>query len=159
MATDKSEPRVGLILKIGLAAVVTLIGFRAALSTYFDFAVQAEELRKFGEIRPASLLSLRAQDKERLNAGAMPIDKAMEQMARQGRKSAGPDFAPIASKDMSALHGWVKMPAEVPTAMEIASQDDAGVATDGGVQAAPSALAAGLARAKSIDAGAPKAKP
>jgi len=158
MATDKSEPRVGLILKIGLAAVVTLIGFRAALSTYFDFAVQAEELRKFGEIRPASLLSLRAQDTERLNAGAMPIDKAMEQIARQGRKSAGPDFAPIASKDMSALQGWVKMPAEVPTAMEIASHD-AGVAMDAGVQAAPSALAAGPVRAKPIDAGAPKTKP
>jgi hypothetical protein len=159
MATDKSEPRVGLILTVGLGAVVTLISLRAALSTYFDFAVQAEELRKFGEIRPVSLLNLRAQDKERLTAGAMPIDKAMDQIARQGRKSAGPDFAPIASKDTSALHGWVKMPAEVPTAMEIASQDDAGVAMDGGVQAAPSAMAAGPLRAKSIDAGAPKTKP
>jgi hypothetical protein len=159
MATDKSEPRVGLILKIGLAAVVTLIGVRAALSSYFDFAVQAEELRKFGEIKPTGLLSLRAQDKERLNAGAMPIDKAMEQLARQGRKSAAPDFAPIASKDMSALHGWVKMPAEVPTAMEIASEADSGAPTDGGAESAASSLSAGPGRAQSVDAGAPKTKP
>jgi hypothetical protein len=153
MATDKSEPRIALILKVALFAVVLLVGVHAALTTYFDFALQGEELRKFGESKPVGLMSLREAEKERLGGGAMPIEKAMDELVRQGRKNAGSEFTPLPSKDLSALAGWSKMPAEVPTAMMIAASEDAGSPAAAGPAASTDA------GAKPADAGAPKKKP
>ena len=151
MATDKSEPKIGLIFSVGLLCVVILVVVHAALTSYFNFALQGEELRKFGEVKPTALLALRAAEKDRLAAGAMPIDKAMEQVARQGRKNAPPEIAPGPSKDLAALTGWSKMPAEVPPAMMLAEVDA------GAPLATGPAMADG--GAKPADAGAPKKKP
>ncbi len=158
MATDKSEPRVGLIFKIGLLVILTLVVVHTALGAYFNSAVQAEESRKFGEIKPEALLSLREQEKERLSAGSMPIDKAMDQLARQGRKGLGPELAPTASKDMSALQGWIKMPIEVPTAMVAASEASA-IAMDAGKAPPPAGAAPDGGAMKAGDAGAATKNP
>jgi hypothetical protein len=117
MATEKSEPRVGLIVKVGALAVGTLIVVVAGLTAYYDDIARAEEHRKFGEVKPEALMNLRADEQARLNSGATPIDKAMQQVAARGRMAASPDIAPSFSKDVAPLQGWLKMPAEVPSAM------------------------------------------
>jgi hypothetical protein len=117
MATESSEPRVGLIAKVGVFCIVVLLATRAALNTYFDFMEQAEKQRKFGLIKPEALMSLRASEATRLSAGAIPIDKAMAELASRGRMGIGPDLAPSASRDVAPLQGWAKLPLEVPSAM------------------------------------------
>lgn len=143
MATDKSEPRVGVILKVGALAVATLIGVHASLVAYFDHIAQAEEHRKFGEVTPEALLSERASEKERLSSGPVPIEKAMHELAAHGR-TASPEIMPSASKDLAPLQGWSRMPAEVPPAMTAPAEP----------AAAPSANASTAA-----DASAPPARP
>ncbi len=117
MATDSSEPRVGLIAKVGVFSIVVLLGTRAALGTYFDFMEQAEKQRKIGLAKPEALMSLRAAEGASLSSGAMPIDKAMAQLASRGRMGIGPDLAPTASRDVGPLQGWAKMPSDVPLGM------------------------------------------
>jgi hypothetical protein len=117
MATDSSEPRVGLIAKVGVFSIVVLLGTRAALGTYFDFMEQSEKQRKIALVKPEALMSLRAAESASLLSGPMPIDKAMAQLASHGRMGIGPDLAPSASRDVAPLQGWAKMPSEVPLPM------------------------------------------
>jgi hypothetical protein len=117
MASDKSDPRVGLILQVGLLAIVTLLGTRAYLQSYFDRMERAEITRKVGT--PESLNGQRADEKQRLSAGAMPIDQAMQMLATKGRLNASPDIMPSASKDRAPLEGWTKLPGQVPTAFAV----------------------------------------
>jgi hypothetical protein len=173
MATDKSEPRIGLIVKVGVLSVVTLGVLRVALDTYFDHEARAEQQRKIGEAKPDGLLNLRADEKARLGSGPMPIDKAMEQLAVRGRLGLGSEVTPKMSHDMAPLQGWVKMPAEVPPTMMAAADGGAEVAADGGgatVGDGGIPLSAGHERvldrrhleggvAVGADAGAPKKKP
>jgi hypothetical protein len=115
MATDKSEPRVGIIAQVGVIAIVTLLIVRGVLVAYFDHMAHGEEMRKVGS--PDALISLRTDESQRLKAGAMPIDQAMQAMVSRGRMGASPDLMPSASRDIAPLQGWVKLPAEVPAAM------------------------------------------
>jgi hypothetical protein len=151
MATEPTSPRTGLIFKGAAIAIGTLIAVHGALVAYFDHFAQAEEQRKFGDMKPEALMSLRADEKERLHAGPVPIDRAMQELATRGR-TANPAITPAASaKDLAPLQGWVKMPAEVPAAMSAAQPS-----------AAPSAFTvdAGAAAVAPADAGvAPKLKP
>lgn len=114
MATDRSEPQVGLIAKVGLLSVVVLFATRGALGAYFDHEVQAQEHAKMAMAKPEALMSLRTADSARLSGGSMPIDKAMAQLSTKGRMGVGPDLVPNPSKDLAPLQGWSKMPAEVP---------------------------------------------
>jgi hypothetical protein len=143
MATEKSEPRSGLILRMGGLALVTLLVTHAGLGAYFDRMAKAEELRKRGNATPEALMSLRADEKARLAAGAMPIDKAMQMLADKGRMGAGPAITPTASKDVAPLQGWSKMPSEVPAQMTapppIEAVADAGTAMTTGDAAATAA--------------------
>ena len=159
MATDKTEPRVGLIFQIGGFSIVLLLAVHAALTSYFNFALQGEELRKFGEVKPVALLNLRAAEKDRLNAGAMPIDKAMEQVAHEGRKNAEPAIAPQPSKDVGPLSGWSKLPLEVPPPMMAASMADAGAPAEALSVSADAGAAHADAGTKPAAPGAPKKKP
>jgi hypothetical protein len=139
MATDKSEPKVGRIAGIGVLVVTLLIGIRASLITYFDHMTRDEMHRKFGEIVPEALLSLRADEKDRLTGGSMPIQTAMDHMVSQGRAAVSPDIAASASRDTAPLAGWMKMSADVPPAM-LAPPPAPPSAVDGG--AAPAAVPA-----------------
>jgi hypothetical protein len=115
MATDKSEPRIGIIAQVALIAIVTLIAVRGVLGAYFDRIAHAEEMRKIGT--PEALKSLRADEKLRLQSGPMPIEQAMQTLATKGRMGASPNVMPSASKDVAPLQGWLKLPGEVPSAM------------------------------------------
>jgi hypothetical protein len=151
MATDKSEPRVGLIFRIGLLVIVLLVGIRGALISYFGNIASAEEQRKIGQVVPEALNNLRADEEQRLHGGAMPIDKAMQDLAARGRMAASPDIMPSASKDMGPLQGWSKMPGEVPPAMTAAPPPEP---ADAGAPAATP-----TAPGTHGDAGAPTKKP
>jgi hypothetical protein len=150
MATDNSDPRVGLIFQVGILAIVTLLGSRALLQAYFDRMERAEVARKLGTAE--SLESMRADEKQRLSTGAMPVDKAMQMIVAKGRLNASPDIMPSASKDTAPLEGWSKLPGQVPAAMtappapppEPAPAPSASTAPS----AAPSAAPAGNQRPK-----------
>ena len=148
MATDKSEPRTGVIFKIALFAVVVLVATRGALTSYFDRMASAEGRRKIGENVPASLLDMRADEERRLTGGPLPVDKAMQEIVAHGRMGASPDIAPSASRDLGPLQGWMKMPSEVPAPMMAAPEIpdagapaatpvDAGVRADAGTPKKP----------------------
>jgi hypothetical protein len=117
MATDSTQPRSGLIARVALLAIVTLLVVHGGLNAYYDRMAKAEGLRKLGGAAPEALANLRADEKTRLAAGDTPIDKAMQQLVEKGRMGAGPAIAPTVSKDVAALQGWTKLPGEVPAAM------------------------------------------
>src|SRR5437868_2609012 len=127
MAIDKSPVRYALIAKVGVFSIVTLIVLRVALASYFDHFVQVEEHHKVGEAKPEALMSLRADEAQRLAGGSMPIETAMQALAKRGRMAMSPEIAPTASRDVGPLKGWVKMQAEVPAPME--AEADAGAAS------------------------------
>jgi hypothetical protein len=160
MATDKSEPRVGLIFKVGILAIATLVATHAALVAYFDRTTQDEAYRKIGAVKPAALMDLRAAEKQRLSAGPVPIDKAMQMMKDHKRSDVSPDIMPSASLDTAPMQGWVKLPADVPTPMMMAASASAAEQAapapgESGVQAAADA---GPDAAAKRDGGAPAPK-
>jgi len=138
MATDKSEPKVGMIAKIAVLCIATLIGVHEALVAYFDQVAQAEEYRKVGSETPQALLNARADEKQRLETGPMPIQKAMQALEAKGRTGASPAIDPTASRDIAPLQGWAKLPHEVPSPM-MAPEPSAAPATSS--SAAPAASA------------------
>ncbi|HEY3820194.1 MAG TPA: hypothetical protein VGL81_23680 [Polyangiaceae bacterium] len=146
MASDKSDPRVGLILQVGVLAIVMLLATRAFLQAYFDRMDRAEIARKIGP--HAALIDLRAEEKQQLSSGPMPIDKAMQMIAAKGRLNASPDIMPSASKDRAPLEGWTKMPGHVPGAFALPPVEPA---------PAPSSLTA--PSASTAPSGAPSAAP
>jgi hypothetical protein len=156
MATEKAEPQTGLILKVGAFAVFTLLVAHAGLVAYFDSIAKAEEQRKFGDAKPVALMSLRADEQQRLNAGPMPIEKAMQQMVAQGRMGMSPMVVPSNSRDVAPLQGWSKMPSEAPSAMMATPEapPSAMPVVDAGPASASDAAAP---RAGRPDAAAPKA--
>lgn len=117
MATDKSEPKVGMIAKIAVLCIATLIGVHEALVAYFDQVAQAEEYRKVGSEVPEALLNARADEKQRLDTGPLPIQKAMHVLEAKGRTGASPAIDPSASRDVAPLQGWAKLPLDVPSPM------------------------------------------
>lgn len=117
MENDSSDPRIGLIFKTGILSVAVLVGAHLSLTAYFDRMRQAEEYKKIGSIKPEALMSLRDDEKQRLTTGAMPIDKAMQQLSAKGRMGAAPDIMPSASRDVAPMQGWVQLPGDVPPAM------------------------------------------
>jgi hypothetical protein len=159
MATDKSEPRIGLIIKVALVVIATLLILRAVLTSYFDQLLQAEQNRKIVAAKPEALTSLRAEEQDRLRNGPLPIDQAMHELATKGR---GPDFMPVVSRDIAPLQGWVRMPVQAPSLMIAASQDAGassgapGATADAG-PSAPSTV--GTTAPRVLDAGASKKKP
>jgi hypothetical protein len=111
----------GIIVTVGVIAVVTLVAVHLALVAYFDHAAQAEEYRKVGSAKPEALMNLRDDEKQRLTSGPTPIDRAMQMLSKpNGRMTASPDIMPSASKDTAPLQCWSKMPCDVPPAMTAA---------------------------------------
>ncbi len=158
MATEKAEPKSGLIIQIGVGAIVTLLFMHAGLVSYFDRTAKAEEYRKIGAAKPAALMDVRADEKQRLMSGPMPIDKAMQMMKDRTRGGASPDIMPSASLDTAPMQGWVKLPNEVPMPMTMMAASAAQSAAPA-PSAAPSPAATPSGALPTTDAGAGGAKP
>jgi len=149
MATESSDPRIGLIVQIGLLSIGTLIALHMGMTSYFDHMARSEIYRKVGSEKPDALMSLRADEKQRLSSGSMPIDRSMQMLVAKGRMGASPDLAPSASKDVAPLQGWTRMPSEVPpTMMEPAPAPSA--------SATPSSAPSGAASAPPAGSNAPR---
>ena len=148
MATDKSEPKVGLIFKVAAISIVSLIGLRMGLVTYFHFwedKLKAEANNPVGG--SPDLAMVRANEKS-LTDSPMPIANAMKMMSSTDRMriaavmpqhpiDGGPD-------DMRAVTDcWSKMPCDggglvlVPPTPPVATDlADGGAGVDGGKKAA-----------------------
>jgi hypothetical protein len=136
---------------VGVTAVAVLIAMHTGLVAYFDQQARAEEYRKIGSAKPAALTEVRADEKQRLMMGSMPIDKAMQMLDERKRAGASPDIMPSASLDTAPLQGWVKLPAQVPMPMQMMAASAAQSATPAPTESTPPAAAA-------PDAGAAKPK-
>lgn len=145
MATDKTEPKVKLIAGVAVLSIVFLVGVRFGLVSYFHMETDQEKYTKFGSMPHEERDKLREAEKQALANGPLPIDKAMQQLANQGRG----DMQPKPSKDMAALEGWRLMPRAVdsaapPPAHETPAATDGGTLLDAGADAAPAATDAGV---------------
>jgi hypothetical protein len=115
MAFDNSPTRNRTILAVALGTVLSLVGIKFALDSYFVQITEATAFEKLAS--PEQLINHRDAEKKALAAGPMPIDQAMGEVARRGRESlsgGGVDLAPRQSEDTGALIGWGKMPKAVP---------------------------------------------
>ena len=106
--------RSALIVKIGVLAVGRCRRRTSPHGVLRPMA-QAEEQRKYGDIKPEALMSLRADEKQRLTSGAMPIDKAMQSLGegphgRGARHRAGG----LEKATSRRCRAGCKMPGEVP---------------------------------------------
>jgi hypothetical protein len=143
MAAESPDPKVGLIAQIGILSVGTLIVVHMGLTSYFDHMTRAEIYKKVGSVQPDALMSVRADERQRLNSGPMPIEKSMQTLIAKGRMGAAPELAPSASKDVAPLQGWTQLPSEVPAAMMAPEPAPApSVSTAPSASAAPPASAA-----------------
>jgi hypothetical protein len=158
MATDTTDPRIGLIVRIGILAIATLIGTRAGLVAYFDRMTKDEQYKKIGSLPTDALNSLRTDEKERLSSGSMSVDRSMQILAAKGRMGAGPDIMPSASKDIAPLQGWTQMPASVPAPM-MAQDPNAAPSASSAPSAAPSASGAPSTAPSAAPSGAPSVAP
>jgi hypothetical protein len=159
MASDKTEPKTGLILRIMAISVVTLVLARFGLISYFKQRMDDEVQRKVLTVRSQELDDLRKREQEAFGAAKIPVDKAMQRLAAEGRV---PELTPQQSTDDSPLKGWQQMPREVH-----GFAGDAGAQQGGGVKIVPEDAGAPLhdvadaaaqeeAGAVATDAGAPK---
>jgi hypothetical protein len=137
MATESSDPRVGLIFRIGLLSIGTLIVIHVGMTSYFDSMARAEVYKQVGSVKPDALINLRADEKQRLSSGSMPIEKSMQTLSTKGRMGVAPELAPSASKDVAPLQGWMQMPAEVPPTMMEPAPAPAPAAPSASASAAP----------------------
>ena len=107
MAVDKSEPRTPLIVLIAGLVVVTLVTLKFVFDWYFlDIAeehVHALVLDSKATIDERD--EIRRGWEADLERDPMPIERAMEQIARRGRLATAL-IAPQPSTDRGALTGW-----------------------------------------------------
>ena len=102
-----------LLLGLGTALATTAGLFTLQLwySSYLDVAVVHGDL---GDVPvDAKLQAVRSEEQTKLATGRMPINTAMEALARGGR-NAFPKLAAKPSGDLSAMSGWVHKPGFKP---------------------------------------------
>lgn len=110
MAIDNTPPRLKLITTIAIIVVVTLIGLDFVFRSYY--AYMSDEAAREKIAPPKALESQLAAEKQALANAALPIDKAMAELAKEGRSAL---IAPTPSEDLGPMTGWVKMPKAAPT--------------------------------------------
>ena len=139
MATDETPPRHALILGIAFASVATLGTLKFIFDSYYTHVMEAEVAAK--AMPPVELQAARLADQQRLSTGPMPIDKAMQDLA----KARGNVIAPEQSTDDAPLVGWSKLPRPgVAPAQGALAAADSGAAVAGDAGATPTATDGGV---------------
>ncbi len=159
MATDSTDPRVGLIFQIGVLSVGIFAGVHAGVSSYFDRMVRDETYRKVGSVPASALQAMREEQQQKLAAGAMPITKSMEMLATKGRMGASPAIMPNTSTDIAPLQGWTQMPGTVPPTMMPPPDPTPAPAASSSAAPAGSASAAPAGSGSAAPKGAPAPAP
>jgi len=113
MAIRKQAIRKQLVVGLCTAVVTSAGLFTLQLwySSYLDVAVIHGDRSHVS--MDAKLDAVRNEERAKLAAGPMPIDKAMEALAQRGR-NAFPRLVAQPSGDLSAMSGWVHRPGFKP---------------------------------------------
>src|SRR5882724_10877440 len=112
MAHESSNPKIRGMFLIAIAAALSLAIFDQIFKSYFTMMMEEEESEKVLTVAPKQLLELRAADQQRLTSAALPIDRAMKEMAMRGRDDpslkdlAKTDISAQPSNDLSPQVGW-----------------------------------------------------
>ena len=115
MAHETSSPKIRAIMTTAIIAVIVLVGLKFVFDSYFITMMEEEEARKQALYPPVQLDQLRASENQHLTSGALPIDKAMTELATRGRENPSlkelpnADIAPQASNDPQAMIGWTQL--------------------------------------------------
>lgn len=157
MSSDSSPTQNGTIAASAIVIVLSLIGLKFALDSYFITMTEAAAHDKMAS--PEQLIAHREAERKALAAGSTNIEAAMAEIGRKGRDGSGmpgPDLTPRQSTDTGPLTGWSRMPKPLPEAhaapvpppapvdTAAAATGDAGapLAADGGAHAAPTTTVA-----------------
>jgi hypothetical protein len=98
-------------LGTALATLAGLLVLQLWYASFLDVAVVHGDL---GDVQMAAKLeAVRNAEHAKLTSGAMPIEKAMAALARDGR-AAFPQLAAQPSGDLSAMSGWIHKPGFQP---------------------------------------------
>ena len=112
MAHESSNPKVRMMLIVAFIAAISLVLFDQIFRSYYNSMMEEEESEKVLTVVPKQLNDLRAAEQTRLTSAALPIDRAMKELATRGRedpalKTLGKaDITPEPSNDNAALAGW-----------------------------------------------------
>jgi hypothetical protein len=114
MASDNSPPRIRPILATAAIAVVVLVSLKFVFDSYYLSMFEDEEFRKVGSVSPVALIALRAAEKKSLASAPIPLDRAMQLVAK-GRSEPIPGMqnggiTPEQSTDEASLVGWAQLP-------------------------------------------------
>jgi hypothetical protein len=102
-------------LVVGLRAAVVTSAALFTLQIWYSSYLDVEVVHGDRSHVPMDekLSAVRNEERAKLAAGPMPIDKAMEALAQRGR-NAFPRLAAQPSGDLSAMSGWVHRPGFKP---------------------------------------------
>lgn len=149
MASDQSPPRNGLILGIAVASVFTLGTLKFVFDSYYRYIMEEEVAAKAAP--PTEIRAARLEEQQKLATGPMPIDKAIQEVAKE-REAL---IQPQQSTDDGPLIGWSKLPHNVaPTVPTTTADGGAAVAAALDAGASPPIADAGPSRDVAGDAGA-----
>jgi hypothetical protein len=98
-------------LRIALVTSAGLFTLQIWYSSYLDVAVIHGDASHVP--MDAKVEAVRNEERAKLAAGSMPIDKAMAAIAQRGR-NAFPQLVTKPSGDLSAMSGWVHKPGFKP---------------------------------------------
>jgi len=150
MATDNSAPKIRVILTVAFSSIVILVALNFVFRSYF--LIMTEEVQHDHLWKPVELIKLNEGEERNLTTSPLPIGRAMQQFAQQGRGDANALIKPEPSNDFGAMVGWLQAPnqaaleamaAAAAAPPDAGSEADAGAATtgtmpaDGGVAKAP----------------------
>jgi type II secretory pathway pseudopilin PulG len=150
MAHESANPKIRVMFVIAIFSALTLGLLDQVFKSYFNMMMEEEEQEKVLGVAPAQLNQLRAAEQQRLTSAALPIDRAMRELATRGREDPAlkdlskTDITPQPSNDQGPLTGWTQLGREAGAA----AAPDLGAGADAG----PQPTAAG-------DAGAPRPPP
>jgi len=108
MAIDNTPPRLKLIVTIGIITVVTLVGIDFVFKSYYATMTDQAQREKIAPVKDRE--DQHKAEALALSQAAMPVDKAMAQLA-SGRPDA---ITPQPSDDLGAVTGWSKLPHPTP---------------------------------------------
>src|SRR5450432_1660156 len=120
MAHESSNPKVRVLLIGAFAAAISLALFDQIFRSYYNSMMEEEESEKVLTVAPKQLLDLRTAEQARLTSAALPIDRAMKELATRGREDptlkdlAKADITPEPSNDNAALIGWGQLAPKAP---------------------------------------------
>ena len=108
MAIDNTPPRLRLIATIGAITVVTLLAINVAFTSYYATMTDQAQREKIAPTTDKD--DQHKAEALALSQAAMPVDKAMAQLA-SGRPES---ITPQQSDDLGAVTGWSKLPHPAP---------------------------------------------